>query len=164
MAKPITARYEDFVIEVNKGTAGAPQWQKICGMRGYTMNRTANVQQTEVPADCDDESLPLAIEKEIQSLNFTLSGQGAWALREHGFMQDWFYGSERREIRVTNVVAQSQGDLGTPFRETGFAFMTQLNNDRQKGQKVSADIAFEFDGTPTREAVDQAMIDARTPV
>lgn len=163
MAKPITARFEDLIIEVNKGTEASPQWGKICGMRDYTFTRSANVTDTQVPADCDDESLPLAIEREVQSLNFTLSGTGVWALREHGFMQDWLYASERRQIRVINVVARDRGDLGTPYAETGYAFLTSLPDGRNKGEKVTRQIELQFDGTPEREFVTQTMIDARAP-
>jgi hypothetical protein len=102
---------------------------------------------TEVP-DCDDESLPAALERAVQSSEVTIAASGSWAAQSHEMMMDWWYSAQPKAIRVQNVKAAT-GD--TEF-ESGTAYLTSLNNVATRGQKVTADMTIEFDGLPTRTA------------
>lgn len=118
-------------------------WSKICGVTSRTVNRTTTMQQTEVP-DCTDETLPNQIEKAVQSQEETISGTGVWAAESHGTILNWWRSGTRKAIRVGNIKALA----GTPLYEYGNAYLTQVNNTAEKGQKVTSEIQIEFDGLP----------------
>lgn len=149
MARATTAKYEEMVLEVEfDPVGGAGVFTNICGLIDVSISRSAQVNSVEIP-DCDDESLPNSIEKQVQSLEFTASGTGVWAMQSHKAMMDWFYSSSTLNVRLRNAKVEADGATGDPYVEAGPALLTELSNDRSKGNKVSASISLEFDGTPT---------------
>ena len=100
----------------------------------------------QLSANLGIESLPLSIEKQVRSIEFSASATGVWAQESHGTMMDWFYSSAAKDCRIGNLKAA----VGETEYETGMALLTSLSQSRTKGQKVSASIELQFDGTPTR--------------
>lgn len=143
MTQATTEKFEELVLEVSDD--GGTTWARLCGLIDVEITRTANVDTAEVP-DCDDESLPLSIEKQVRSIEFSASATGVWAQESHGTMMDWFYSSAAKDCRIGNLKAA----VGETEYETGMALLTSLSQSRTKGQKVSASIELQFDGTPTR--------------
>lgn len=145
MAKATTEKFEEMVLEVETSTPG--QYARICGIVGVDVTRQASVDTEEVP-DCDDESLPLAVERQVRSLDVSVSGTGVWARESSEMLQDWYYSSATKKIRIGNLNVAS----GSTEYEQGPALLTSLGQSRTKGKKVSASIEIQFDGTPTRVA------------
>lgn len=144
MAVATTEEFDEMVLETSEdGTT----WTKICGMIDVTITRTSNLDTAEVP-DCADESLPLSLEKSVRSIDFSVSATGVWAQSSQETLKDWFYNSERKRVRIGDTAAS----IGDTEYETGYAYLANLSNTRTKGQKVSAEIELQFDGTPTRTA------------
>lgn len=142
MALATTETFDELVLETSEdGTT----WTRICGLIDAEITRTANMDTAEVP-DCDDESLPLSLEKSVRSIEFSVSGTGVWAQESHGTLMDWFYSSATKQCRIGNTNAA----IGETEYETGTAYITNLSHSRTKGQKVTASIELQFDGTPTR--------------
>lgn len=152
MARASTAKYEELILEVEADPVGAAgTYTPICGLIDVTINRTSNTDTAEVP-DCDDESLPLSLEREVRSQEVTASGDGVWAEQSDKFMKDWWYSASTLNCRLRNAKVETTGTSGEYYVESGPAILTTLNNSRTKGQKVSAEINIEFDGVPTRTA------------
>lgn len=142
MAVATTEKFEEMVLETSEdGTT----WAKICGMVDVTITRTANMDQAEIP-DCADESLPLSLEKQVRSIEVSISGTGVWAEESQDLLKTWFYSAASKQMRLSDSAAAS-GDIEI---EAGSGYLTSLTNSRTKGQKVSAEIELMFDGTPTR--------------
>jgi hypothetical protein len=150
MARAATAKYEELVLEV-EFTASSGTYTAVCGLTDVSISRVSNVDETEIP-DCDDESLPLAIEKAVRSQTVTVSASGVWALSSHEQMMDWWYGGATKLVQIRNVKVVNDGSTGDTTIEGGAALLTSLNNSRTKGQKVTAEIEIQFDGVPTRTA------------
>lgn len=147
-----TAKFEQMVLEVEFDPVGASgTYTTICGLIDVNISRTANLDTVEIP-DCDDESLPLSVEKSVRSIEVTISGSGVWALQSHEAMMDWFYSSTTLNARLRNAKVVAAGATGDTTIESGPALLTNLSNSRQKGQKMAAEIELVFDGTPTRTA------------
>lgn len=144
MAKATTQSFEQLILDV-EFVASSGTYTAVCGLIDVTVTRTANVDTAEVP-DCADESLPLSLEKQVRSIEVSVSGTGVWAQESHGNLMDWFYSSATKNVRIRNTNA-STGDTEI---ESGAALLTSLTNTRTKGAKVSAEIEIQFDGTPTR--------------
>lgn len=143
MAAPITEKFEQLTLEVSEdGTT----WTKLCGLVGVTVSRSTSFDTSEVPADCDDESLPLTVERAARSQEVSVSADGAWAAQSHETMTDWWYSGATKQVRIGNQAAL----VGDTQYEMGPAFLTSLGQSRQKGQKVTASLEIAFDGTPTR--------------
>lgn len=143
MPAPTTETFQQMTLETSEnGTT----WTKICGLIGVTINRTAQFDSTEVPADCVDESLPLRIEKSVRTVDVTVSSEGVFAQQSHKTLSDWFYSGATKQVRIGHDATLT----GDPQYERGPAFLTTFNNVRAKGQKVTASIEIAFDGTPTR--------------
>lgn len=145
MANAITEKYEELVLELS--TDGGTTWARICGLIDVEITRTSNIDTSETP-DCDDESLPLSVERQVRSIEVSASGTGVWAQQSHQSLMDWFYSSSTQDVRLGNLNAAS----GDTEYETGKAILASLSNSRTKGQKVSASIEIQFDGTPVRSA------------
>lgn len=145
MAKATTEKFEEMVLEVSSDSGST--WTRLCGLIDVTVTRSASVDTAEIP-DCDDESQPLSIEKQVRSIEVSVSGTGVWAQESHETMMDWFYSAASLDCRVGNLKA----DTGDTEYETGEALLTSLTHSRTKGSKVTAEIELQFDGTPTRTA------------
>lgn len=145
MAKAVTEKFEEMVLETSDD--GGSTWARICGLIDVEVTRTSNMDTAEVP-DCDDESLPLSVERQVRSIEVSVSGTGVWAQSSHQTLMDWYYDSTALDVRIGNLNA----DTGDTEYETGVAYLANLSHSRTKGQKVSASIEVQFDGTPTRSA------------
>lgn len=143
MAVAATEKYQEMVLEVETTTPGV--FAIMCGMVDVDITRKASIDTSEVP-DCADESLPLAIQREVRSIEVTLSASGVWAKSSNKMFMDWFYSSAPKNIRLRHTAAA----VGDPETEAGPAYLTMLSDGRKKGSKVGRQIDIEFDGTPTR--------------
>ncbi len=143
MAKAVTEKFEEMILDVEL-VANSGVYTSICGLVDVTITRTANIDTAEVP-DCDNEALPLSLEKQVRSIEVTVSGTGVWARSSQDALKQWFYGATTKNVRLRDTAAAS-GDVET---ESGAALLASLTNTRTKGVKVSAEIELQFDGTPT---------------
>lgn len=141
-----TANFHEMVLEVETETEGT--WARICGMTSRGINRSHNMQTTEVPP-CSDESAPAQIERAVQSSEVTINTSGVWAKQSHQMLLDWWYSGQTKNVRVHHVNA----DVGDTEYETGPAFLVVYPNSVERGQKVnSGDLDIQFDGLPMRTA------------
>ncbi|MCG7507061.1 phage tail tube protein [Mesorhizobium retamae] len=143
MAKAVTEKFEELILDIETAP-GSGIYAPVCGLIDCTITRTANVDTAEVP-DCADESLPLSVERQVRSIEVTVSGTGVWARESQDMLKQWFYSSATKNIRVRDTAAAS----GDAEIESGPALLTTLTNTRTKGQKVSCEIELAFDGQPT---------------
>jgi hypothetical protein len=145
MANAVTEEFEEMILDVEVDPVGAPGvYTPLCGMTDVTINRTSNVDETEVP-DCDDESKPLSIETSVRSQTVTVDATGVWARSSNKAMMDWWRSGANKNIRLRHTAAAS----GDPETESGPAKLVNLNDSRTKGQKVTREITIRFDGVPT---------------
>lgn len=144
MVKPTTSKFQHLVVEVETDTPGT--FTKICGITSRGIQRQHNMNTTEVPQDCEDESLPVVLERDVQSSEVTISGSGVWASQSHEMMLDWWYSGAKKTVRVNHANAA----VGDTQYETGTAYLVSISNQVEKGQSVSAELEIQFDGIPTR--------------
>lgn len=143
MARAQTEKYEEMILEVEDSSG---TFTAICGLVDVTINRTSNVDTSEVP-DCDDESLPMALERQVRSQEVTISASGVWAATSQGMLKTWWASGATKNVQLRDAAAL----VGDPAVESGPALLTTLNNGRTKGQKVTAEIEIQFDGVPVME-------------
>lgn len=144
MTYATTAKFSELVLEV-EWVASSGTYAKVCGLTSKGIQRQSNMQTSEVP-DCDDEDAPAEVQRSVQSQEVTISGSGVWSQESHGNLTDWWYSGATKNIRVQHVNASS-GELEY---ESGPAYLVNIGNAVDRGQKVTAELAIEFDGLPTR--------------
>lgn len=144
MATAISESFAELIVDV-EFTAGSGVYTSICGLIGASITRTANIDTAEVP-DCADESLPLSLEKEVRSIEVTVSGTGILAKTSQSALKEWFYSGATKNVRIRDTFA-TIGDIEV---ESGPALLSSLGTAREKGQKVSMELEMVFSGTPTR--------------
>ncbi|KZL06372.1 phage tail tube protein [Pseudovibrio sp. Ad26] len=145
MTKPTTERFEEMVLEIDFAEDG--NYARVCGLKGVTIQRQANVDETEV-VDCDDESKPNEILSDVRSVKVSVSAEGTWAQESHGKMLNWFYSAKQLPVRLGNLKAAS----GDPEWEKAPAILSQLDQARSDGKsRVTKTIAINLVGTPEIE-------------
>lgn len=144
MARAQTEKYEELILDVVLDDAAPTVFTALCGITDVTVNRTSNVDTSEIP-DCDDESLPMSLERQVRSQEVTVSGNGVFATQSWDELLKWWRSGSTKEVRIRNM-AVGTGDIQI---ERGPALLTTLNQGRTKGQKVTAEIEIQFDGVPT---------------
>jgi hypothetical protein len=147
MAIAATADFDEYVLEV-EFTAGSGTYTKVCGLTDFTVSRTNNTDTTEVP-DCADESLPYYLKRAVRSQDTTISATGVWALANHADMDGWFRAGSTLNVRVTNAYVTANGSSGDPELEIIPMILSSLNNERTKGQVVTAEIELQQNGSVT---------------
>lgn len=153
MARATTEKFEEMILEVEFDPTGSPGvYTAICGMTDVTVNRTSNIDTSEIP-DCDDESLPLSLERQVRSQEVTASGSGVWALQSAPKLKQWWRSGATLNSRIRDVKIENDGTSGDIYEESGPAILATLNNSRTKGQKVSAEIEIQWDGVPAAGTV-----------
>ncbi len=143
MAYATTEKYEEMILDI-EWTSGSGVYEPVCGLIDITVTRTANIDTAEIP-ECSDESLPLQIERQVRSLEVTISGTGVWAQSSHSNLLTWWRSGATKNIRIRNTAVAS-GDIEI---ESGAALLATLTNARTKGSKVSAEIELQMDGIGT---------------
>ncbi|MBB4192797.1 phage tail tube protein [Rhizobium aethiopicum] len=144
MAYATTANFHQMVLEVET-TNGSGVYSRICGLTSRGINRQHNMATSEVPS-CDDESLPAQVGRAVQSSEATISASGVWAAQSHEILLDWWESGQTKSIRIHHVNAA----VGDTEYETGNAYLVSINNQAERGTKVTAELSIEFDGIPTR--------------
>lgn len=143
MARAITEKFEEMILDV-EWTTGSGVYAPICGMVDVTITRTSNIDSAEIP-DCDQEDLPLAIEKQVRSQEISISATGVWAQTSQSLLKEWWRSGATKNIRIRDTNA-ANGDIEI---ESGPALLASLTNTRTKGQKVSSEIELQMDGVGT---------------
>lgn len=141
MSVATTEKFEEMVLEVSDD---GNTWRRLCGFIDVTVTRTANVDTAEIP-DCDDESKPLSVERQVRSLDVSATGTGVWAQESNEEIISWIYSGATKHCRIGNLKAA----VGDTEYEQGMALLTSVSDSRTKGQKVSRDIEVQFDGVPS---------------
>jgi hypothetical protein len=144
MATPTTEKFEEMILDCEL-VAGSGIYTALCGMTDVSITRTATIDSSEIP-DCADESLPLSVEKQVRSIEVSVSATGIWAQSSQSALKAWFYSSATKNVRIRDTAAAT-GDI---WIESGSALLAHLNNARTKGKKVTADIELQFSGAPAR--------------
>lgn len=144
MARATTANFHQFVLEV-EFVASSGTYTKVCGLTSRGIQRTSSMQTSEVP-DCDDESLPAATERAVQSQEATIAASGVWSAESHEKLLDWWESGATKSVRIHHVNAES----GDTEYETGDAYLVSIGHQAERGTKVTAELQIEFDGLPSR--------------
>jgi hypothetical protein len=138
MAKATTYRYGQFLILLGDG-ASPEVFTDPCGANSKGFNRTANMNDTNVP-DCADPDLPSWLERDVVSNSAEFPFAGVVAAESFEAWDDWFQSGDSKNIRI---------ELGTKIWN-GRAKLANFNIQGERGQRISFTSSLVSDGAFVR--------------
>lgn len=128
-------------LKVELGDGGTPETFEVpCGLTTKAFNRSKNLNETNIP-DCDDESAPSWVGRDVVSLTWGVTGDGVLAEQSIDAWEDFFNTTESRNVRVTIDLPTS-----TDIIYTGKAHLSTFNTTGNRGEKVLVNIEMAGDG------------------
>lgn len=134
MAKATTYRYGEFLILVGDG--GSPEnFLAPCGATSQGFNRTANMNDTNVP-DCADPDLPSWLERDVVSNSAEFPFSGVVAAESINMWDNWYESGDSKNTRI---------ELGANVWQ-GAAKLANFNITGERGGRVSFTASVVSDG------------------
>lgn len=144
MAKPKT--YSGSLVALyleNPATAG--QFLKPCGLTQHSVSFTKNMNEVDVP-DCDDPELPSWIEREVSSLDFSVSGSGVLAAES---VDAWWEAFNTTETVNARVYIGRIDDATDGRYWAGRLHISQFEVTGNRGEKAQVSLTAASDGEMT---------------
>lgn len=142
MAKPVTASFGSFFVRLSDG-ASPPAFVAPCGFTSKGFTRTKTLGEVNVP-DCDDPDAPSWLERDVQSMSASVSGQGVLAKSAVAIWEDALASAASVECEVELVYADGDSEL-----YTGFFHVETFEITGNIGERVNVSVSMQSDGEIT---------------
>lgn len=139
MAKPATLRFGKFFVRLSNG-AEPPVFSAPCGFTSKSFTRNKTLAETTVP-DCDDPDAPSWVERDVQSMSATISGEGVLAKAAVPVWEAALADADSIECEVELEYADGDSDV-----YTGFFHLESLDIKGAQGEKVTVSVSMQSDG------------------
>ena len=140
MARPVTyvgSSVALFLEDVSPGTFIRP-----CGLTNHTVTFTKNATEISVP-DCDDPELPAWIERGVESLDMSGSGNGILAAEA---VDAWWAAFNSTESIPARIYIGSLTDTVNGRFWSGNIHITSFEVTGERGNKAQVNVSFVSDG------------------
>lgn len=144
MAKPTTYVGSSVAIFLESTTTPGT-FLRPCGLVNHTATFSKNTQDVNVP-DCDDPELPAWVERGVESLDFSVTGNGVLAEEAIDAWWDAFNTTESINARI--YVGKPTDTANGRYWE-GRVHITSLEIGGERGGKASASVTAVSDGELT---------------
>lgn len=135
MVKPTTIKGSLVAIYLeDPATPGT--YVKPCGLNNHELQFTKNLQEVNVP-DCDDPDLAQWVERDVQSLDFSGTGEGVLAVEAIEAWNDYFISTDPINARV--FVGAIDDDVNGYFW-AGQLHINQFNITGNAGSRAQVNI------------------------
>lgn len=142
MAKPITAKFGSFFVRLSNGAVPAV-FTAPCGFSSKSFNRSKNFGEVNVP-DCDDPDAPAWIERDVQSMTASISGDGVLASEAIPVWEGAMASTNSIAAEVEIVWPNGSSDIYTGnFHVESFEVTATL------GERVNVSVSMQSDGPIT---------------
>lgn len=144
MAKPTT--YVGSAIAIYLEDPDSPgTFLKPCGLNNHTASFTKEFQTVNVP-DCDDPELPSWVERGVQSLDFSATGEGILAAES---IDAWWNYYNRTESILARIYVGKLTDIENGRYWEGRVHVSTLSPTGNAGSKAEVSVAIVSDGELT---------------
>lgn len=142
MAKPDTVKFGKFFVRLSDG-ASPPTFAAPCGFTSKSFTRGKTLGEVNVP-DCDDPDAPAWVERDVQSMTATISGEGVLAKSAVPVWEDALSSNTSIECEVEFEYADGDSDL-----YTGFFHVESFEITGALGERVNVSVSMQSDGEIT---------------
>lgn len=144
MAKPTT--YKGSLVAIYlEDPASAGTFLKPCGLNQTSVSFTKNAQEVNVP-DCDDPEAPQWVERDVESLDFSASGEGVLAAESVEAWYDYFASTDSVNARI---YIGAPSDLVAGYYWEGKVHVSGFEVEGTTGQRATVSIELAGDGPMT---------------
>jgi hypothetical protein len=144
MAKPTT--YKGSLVAIYLEDPDTPEtYIKPCGLNSHSVSFTKNAQEINVP-DCDDPEAPQWVERDVESLDFSASGEGILAAEAIGDWWGYFNSTEPVNARI--YVGATDDDENGHYWE-GAVHVNSFEVSGQTGQRATVSVGIVSSGEMT---------------
>lgn len=148
MAKPKT--FSGSVVALFFENPAQPgQFMKPCGLTQHTATFSKNMNEVDVP-DCDDPDLPAWIEREVSSLDFSVTGSGVLAADAVPLW--WEIYNQTTSIRARMYIGKID-DVENGHYWEGMIHLSSFEVTGNRGERAQVSIGAASDGEMTLSAI-----------
>lgn len=141
MAKPTT--YKGSLVAVYLESPTTPgTYLKPCGLTEHTVSFTKNATEVNIP-DCDNPELPQWVERDVESLDLSISGSGL--LAAEAVQAWWKYFNDTDPVNC-RVYIGAASDATNGYYWSGAFHITSFETGGTVGQKATASIGLASSG------------------
>ncbi len=141
MAAPSTARFGKFRVLLGDG-ASPEIFTAPCGFTSKSLNLIKNLSDVSIP-DCDDPDAPIALGRDVQNIDWNVSGEGVLAAAS---VETWLEAYESTES--VSVKIEIQFSSGT-VTWSGKAHLANFGLGAEQGGRVTVSVDLQGDGALT---------------
>ena len=147
MAKPTTYKGSLVAIYLADPLDVTPPFTflKPCGLSNHTVTFTKNAQEVNVP-DCDDPEAPQWIERDVESLDFSASGEGILAAESVEAWWDYFNSTD---AVLARIYIGAPDNITTGYYWEGLVHVNNFEVTGQTGQRAAVSIGIVSSGEMT---------------
>lgn len=137
MAQPITARFGRFRILLD--LAGTGTYSAPCGFTSKTFTQNKSLSEVSLP-DCDDPDAPIVLGRDVESISFSVSGEGVLAASSLPVWQEAYRSTESVAVKI-----EIEFSTGT-MTWTGNMHIESLEIAGEQGGRVTLNVSMQSDG------------------
>ena len=142
MTKPVTVKFGKFYVRLSDG-ASPPTFAAPCGFTSKSFARNKTLGEVNVP-DCDDPDAPAWVERDVQSMSATITGEGVLAKEAVPAWEDALASNTSIECEVELEYPDGDSDV-----YTGFFHLESFEITGALGERVSVSVSMPSDGEIT---------------
>lgn len=144
MAKPTT--YKGSLVGIYlEDPLSAGTFLKPCGLNQSSVSFTKNAQEVNVP-DCDDPEAPQWVERDVESLDFSASGEGILAAES---VEAWYGYFDSTDSVNARIYIGAPSDTVNGYYWEGKVHVTGFEVTGETGQRATCSIELAGDGPMT---------------
>ena len=138
MAQPQTARFGKFRVLLGN-SADPIVYAAPCGFMSKALNLLKNLSEISLP-DCDDPDAPIVLGRDVQSLDWNVSGEGVLAASSVQTWLDAYMSADAIPVKI-----EVQFSSGT-VTFTGRAHLANFSLGAEQGARVTVSVEMQGDG------------------
>ncbi|EFO32618.1 conserved hypothetical protein [Roseibium sp. TrichSKD4] len=142
MAQSTTLRFGKFDVMLGVENEGAITYTAPCGFLSKALNLSKSLSEVLIP-DCDDPDAPIAVGRDVESISWSVSGEGVLAEESVETWLDAFGGVTSVPVKVV------QKFPGKTITFTGNAHLESLETAVERGGRATANVSIQGDGPIT---------------
>lgn len=142
MAKPVTVRFGKFFVRLSDGAIPAV-FTAPCGFTSKSFTRSKTLGEVNVP-DCDDPDAAAWVERDVQSMSASISGEGVLAKSAVPVWETALANTDSVEAEVELEYPDGSSDI-----YTGFFHVESFEITGALGERVNVSVSMQSDGPIT---------------
>lgn len=137
MVAPVTARFGKFRVLLD--LSGTGTYSAQCGFTSKSFSQSKSLSEVLIP-DCDDPHAAIVVGRDVESISFSVSGEGVLAASALPTWQEAFRSTESVAVKV-----ETEFSTGT-MTWTGRMHVETFEITGEQGSRLNVSVSMQSDG------------------